>query len=1170
MLHDIGDVHRGVQPLYFGDPGEGSSGEGAQREEEEEEEGSQEGNDGENTITDRERRGWGQMLNPVQHDVGGRDSPGEEHYEDLEEHDEGWYGDKPQKETGEGSMQERRKQERRRSQEEGRREEITPSLIPAAVTKKKRKAREDRKKNLHQKRGKRQVLPMSMDEAVQSERDAAAAMRQKSERRKKAAKGGTMAKTAIFPPYEQQQSGDEAKGKTATRPSTLQLPSTEPVTSHLGKGYFLDFDADGTQKSTTQFITVDLAQILDLPDDEYRYNQRFLDENLVNDIYQAMVTSGEAAIRERKTGGMVLLLVALHDQLHTDPSGKVVRATRVTPDEFDETSLEQYFWYPISGQHNVAAARRCFRENQAVANELRLDTWTTKPVYYPDQFMDQYGTLNTFQNAKDKWNTPPHQSFVVRAIRKLWNASACPEAKGGQGAEEKNAAYRKFAGEALRTTGIQIYVDMSIQQPWSAAWSDALGPYMTLARASTDVYDAMMKVYAAWKRDHLPGRDAVKPATKLGEAGKAQKSYPGYEIVVIMSSNDGEYHRSIISLFEDIQLTQRSSSSQATDTLTLARRERKPKLLTDVREKNFQPTKRKSAGTEPKEKVVYEGMEREPNAMVEMLEHFCPADEAVMFHGKGHAALVWELLKSHRHCIVLESEDMKFDFLVQYLNTMVDTQKYPAKFIKPPPRHDEARDFVHKVGKNMANIWEFLFQIRPENRGDCTYNTRKRIVEALLRGYHKASSDKEIAFLDRLEVMYFNAQIGAFTVAAYTTCFPKGEHLNGDDSEEESVDGTLQAALASERQKVTPSSSQKMATIGTSSRTPSIGTSGVVPAGGMTLPVGTPPAGTAPLVAGMSSSAGMVSDPAAAFRVLFSVDASPEQTSPAFGYNWRIDEGDETGGKRGQGPSGGASGEGGEHPSGDEGGGDDGGCDKGGSGEGGGTSETPGYSHPTTGTLEGQAYRHHEGSVSGVGDHIDIRGLSQVKLSTAVEQVDEGCEGGQSVTTTLTGVTVTDNEWCDGSGASVFPVGEKGNIGSPQGHMWMSLDILPYGLGSQGRLRASLDETMYLAETEQQLEAHTPLDEKTLRGDLEIPAEFQSPISEEKAQRGYKEAGTVTGYQEEAMLAEEMEPRGEPNSPFDEDIPGSDFDTGTGGSQDSPIVFDTAGKNDTLEGLVTK
>ncbi|GBG65409.1 hypothetical protein CBR_g50770 [Chara braunii] len=967
-----------------------------------------------------------------------------------------------------------------------------------------------------------------------------------------------------------------------------------------------------------------------------------------------MVTSGEAAIRERTTSGMdlstcpmyekpVLLLVALHDQLHTDSSGEVVRATRVTSAEFHETSLEEYFWYPLSGQHNVAAARRCLHEHPAVAKELRLDTWTARPVYYPDQFMDHYGTLSTFQNAKDKWNTSPHQSSVVRDIRKLWKASACPDAKGGQGAEEKNAGYRKFAGEALRVTGVNHYVDMSLG-PWSSVWPDVLGPYMILARASEDVYDSVMNVYAVWERSQLPERDAVKPATKQGEAGKAQKL--DTRMVVIMYSNDGDYHRNTIPLFEDIQPAEPSSSSRATDTLTLARRERKPKLLMDVIEKNFQPTKWKSAGLEPKEKVVYEGMERELNSMVETVEHFCPADKVVMFLGKGHPALVWELLKSHRHNIVLEGEDMKFDFLVQFVKQMVGVRDYHAKFIKPPPRHDEARDFVYK--------------------------------------------------------------------------------FDADDSEEESVDGTLQVVLASERQKVTPSSSQKMATAGTSSGTPSIGTSGVAVAGAMTLPLVTPPAGTAAL--GVSSSAGLMSDPAAVFRALFGAEASPElissfqglvqspallqrllsqptqaapakeleyeyeigdtipadiaqltgpivcqddhtvmeadkwshdivwhpghfqpalakgkwvmaikedrqwqfcshrrmpqsrfythaknqirmrlarlnlnvsasrvdirtkevfqelkalrrleylkifydrQTSPTFGYNWRIDEGnegDETGGKRGQGRGGGASGEGGEHPSGDEGGGDEGGRDKGGSGEGGGTSEAPRYSQPTTDTSEGQAHRHHEGSGNGVGGHIDIRGLPQVKLSTAVEQVDEGCEGGQSVTTTLTSATVTDIERCDASGASVFPVAEKANIGSPQGHMWMSMDILSYGLGSQGRLRASLDETMYLEETELQVEPRTPLDEETLRGDLEIPTEFRSPISAETAQRGSQEARTVTGYQEEAMFA----PGGEPNSPFDEETPGGDFETRIGGSQDSPIVSVTAGTNDTLEGLVGK
>ncbi|GBG69509.1 hypothetical protein CBR_g4202 [Chara braunii] len=766
--------------------------------------------------------------------------------------------------------------------------------------------------------------------------------------------------------------------------------------------------------------------------------------------------------------------------------------------------------------------------------------------------MDNYGTLSTFQNAKDKWNTPSHQIVVIQNIRKLWHESNCPEAKGGSATEVKNADYRKFAGEALRLTGIRNLVDMSLTTQWSGQWSDALGPYMLLARATDDVklFEKVKQVYAAWEAGQLSGRDAVKPATKQGESGKASKAGPGFELkggvrypvqgtkgpgylvamhdpdirawkpfsalgrcerlqllrdiltdnviltpkqsgaaqcagkystetyaemvkieramlrmfhyfvfisdpqrkssewterffnnlsdlfdkycdeglrserwidqrrhfkdinwvrtfpatvggeeekgeagfkktaslaakcpeelvqfvnkllrrsetrgsetirmsgtrkyihfnkqnvnfvfipfqwepsdisdemdskeiyrvvkhlschtavldlchptqigvwteevfdglwkfmgklagdywtllyfvprsceytffkqvtswdidihlsilkwtrqqqtkakhsykvanlpledtnkmVVIMYSNDGDHHRNTIPLLEDIPANtpaaNRSSGEQAGDLSALVHKERRPKMLIDVVEKNFTPTKLKMAGMGPKEKFVYEGMEREPNAMVETFEHFCPADEVVVFLGKGHAALIWELLKSYRHCIVLEGEGMKFEFLVQFVNRMVKSGGYFAKFVKPPPQHDEKRDLVYKVGQNIVNIWEFIFETKSQNRGGRAYVTRRRKMESLLRGYHKAPAETEVAFLDRLEMMYFDEHIGAFTIAAYATCF--GEGFDAEDSEEESDDGPLQAALADERQKACSSVSQKMGASGTS------------------------------------------------------------------------------------------------------------------------------------------------------------------------------------------------------------------------------------------------------------------------------------------------------------------------------------------------------------------
>ncbi|GBG89079.1 hypothetical protein CBR_g48789 [Chara braunii] len=926
------------------------------------------------------------------------------------------------------------------------------------LAEKKRKMRQERRSALDSKKtkqeggaeqeeGKHKLKMLAVEEVVQRTREAEEAMTKKQQPRKKAAKGGVMEKTFVFPP-DQPQSDEDAVGKTVTRLPGLQILPPGNSCGHLSKGFFLEFDENGKQRSEMQFISVKLDRILDIPDEEFIYNQRFLDQELIDDLYKTMVESGEAAIKKRTTGAVgvnvcalyekpVLLLIGLHDTMHTDASSTNVRARRVTPSEFDLQSVRKYYWYPLSGQHNVAAVRKCSQERPDIACELRLDCWIARPVYYPDRSMDNYCTLSTFQNAKDKWNTPPHQIAIVKNIRKLWRAAGRPKAIGGSAADVKNKDYREFAAMALRATGSDHLVTLSLQA-WSKEWSEFLGPYMVLARATDDMFDKVQQVYSAWESGQLSGRDGVKPATKQGEPGKAPRPGPGFELekgvrvpvhwiqgtrgpgylvvvrdpdvrswkamstlgrrdrfqllrdilagsvilaprlskvahtagkhstetyvemvkqkramlrmfhyfvfisdphkkpsewkepffdnlsdlfakycdqgltserwidqrrhfketswmgawteqvfaglkkfmdklggeywillcfvprpreltflrrvamwdihmdflkwnrlqqtkgkvackvanlpledtdrmVVIMYSHDGDFHRNTILLFEDIQAAGPSSGERVTDILALVRRERKPKMLTDVVEKNFLPSKWKMAGMDPPEKVVYDGMERESNAMVETLEHFCLADEAVVFLGKGHARLVWELLKSHRHCIVLEGEGMKFEFLTQFIDKMVKTRDYYANFTKLPPRHDEGRDLVYKVGQNVVNIWEFLFETKPQDRRERTYVLRRRKVEKLLRGYHKAPSEKEVSFVDRLETMYFDQQIGAFTIAGYATCFVDGEDFDADDSEEESVDGTLQAALATERQRACSPGSQRMGVPGTSS-----------------------------------------------------------------------------------------------------------------------------------------------------------------------------------------------------------------------------------------------------------------------------------------------------------------------------------------------------------------
>ncbi|GBG68511.1 hypothetical protein CBR_g3055 [Chara braunii] len=180
------------------------------------------------------------------------------------------------------------------------------------LAEKKRKMRQERRSAMDSKKtkqeggakqeeGKRKLKMLAVEEVVQRTREAEEAMKKKRQPRKKTAKGGVMEKTSVFPP-DQPQSDEDAVGKTVTRPPGLQILPHGNSSGRLSKGFFLEFDENGNQRSEMQFISVKFDRILDIPNEEFRYNQRFLDQELIDDLYKTMVESGEAAIRERTTG----------------------------------------------------------------------------------------------------------------------------------------------------------------------------------------------------------------------------------------------------------------------------------------------------------------------------------------------------------------------------------------------------------------------------------------------------------------------------------------------------------------------------------------------------------------------------------------------------------------------------------------------------------------------------------------------------------------------------------------------------------------------------------------------------------------------------------------------------------------------------------------------------
>ncbi|GBG89542.1 hypothetical protein CBR_g49332 [Chara braunii] len=299
-----------VGPQYFGDDDEENSAEEWERNEEREEYeegGEEEGVESEHTISERGGPGELEGRLGVEHEDEGQEeeTTGEGGYADVHQ------GSKRTQLLPPGHGHWKADPGRGEMHREVGVEPAHANVVRLAENKRKMKTKQEG--GAKQEEGKRKLKMLAVEEAVQRTREAEEAMKKKRQPRKKAAKGGAMEKTCVFPP-DQPQSDEDAVGKTVTRPPGLQILPPGNSSGHLSKDFFLEFDENGKLRSEMQFISIKLDRILDIPDEEFRYNQCFLDQELIDDLYKTMVESGEAAIRERTTGAAGVNVCALYEK----------------------------------------------------------------------------------------------------------------------------------------------------------------------------------------------------------------------------------------------------------------------------------------------------------------------------------------------------------------------------------------------------------------------------------------------------------------------------------------------------------------------------------------------------------------------------------------------------------------------------------------------------------------------------------------------------------------------------------------------------------------------------------------------------------------------------------------------------------------------------------------
>ncbi|GBG89824.1 hypothetical protein CBR_g49673 [Chara braunii] len=184
--------------------------------------------------------------------------------------------------------------------------------------------------------------------------------------------------------------------------------------------------------------------------------------------------------------------------------------------------------------------------------------------------------------------------------------------------------------------------------------------------------------------------------------------------------------------------------------------------------------------------IVYGDMKRNPAQFVQLLESITKKGEGVVFLGKPHARLVWEVLKAGRHVIAMEGNSELLQFTIDLVKSEVNSGAHNYEFMVVTETRARAwnnkTDMWFKLSARKRNkIYDFLFlQKRPKRDTDAEYVRRKDHMFTLLDNYHGASRMNAKTFLERLQSLYFVESEEEMTFSSYSSLISTKDEETSD------------------------------------------------------------------------------------------------------------------------------------------------------------------------------------------------------------------------------------------------------------------------------------------------------------------------------------------------------------------------------------------------------
>ncbi|GBG61260.1 hypothetical protein CBR_g19792 [Chara braunii] len=185
--------------------------------------------------------------------------------------------------------------------------------------------------------------------------------------------------------------------------------------------YFLEYDEEGKKRRDAPRVVIDVMQIFRIPEGDIAFNQRSLNMAILAGLDAAIKSStgptGEDDPAPWEPPELVLAPITPSKD-YPDRQG-----TRVLPKDFDPDRVDEYFYYPVVGQHTAEAMKRAVAKRSAAADVFGFRNYDrVRIIYFDDDHRNGYVYVSTYDNSRGDRAMLPSFDQACEDIRNYWDS----------------------------------------------------------------------------------------------------------------------------------------------------------------------------------------------------------------------------------------------------------------------------------------------------------------------------------------------------------------------------------------------------------------------------------------------------------------------------------------------------------------------------------------------------------------------------------------------------------------------------------------------------------------------------------------------------------------------------------------------------------------------------